>query len=155
MILYKIILGIITDDGNCNKSDQIILIESEHAISIEAIEKNLRHVIFSFGCNGIYEITQIHDAELGNYEQFQKYNMSERFKELFYEHYKPYAVPPVLGLTEKFLTDRGYTKEDFEKYVSSGFIEQTNTGYRMTKETLKDFLGENSWYYKNIVTTSR
>lgn len=143
-MIYKVKLGTATDDGRYNESDQIILVEAEHCMNTDAIEKNLKHEIFSFGCNGIYELVQIHDAELGNYEQFPKYNMSERFKELFFEHYKPCAVPPALGLSEKFLTDRGYTKEDFENYISSGFIEQINTGYRMTEKTLREFIGENS-----------
>lgn len=77
--------------------------------------------------------------------------MSENLKQLFYENYKPYNVPPILGLSEKFILKNEFSENDIEKLVLDGFIEKINTGYRMTKHTLKLWMGENSCAYRNLV----
>lgn len=82
--------------------------------------------------------------------------MKEKLKELIYDNYEPCAVPPILGLTDIFIIKKGFSKENIEQLVLEGFIEKCREkeeycGYRMTKETLKRWMGENSWSYRNFV----
>lgn len=77
--------------------------------------------------------------------------MKEKLRQLFYENYKPCAIPPHLGLSERFILKHGFTKEDITELITDGFVEKVNNGYRMTKEALKEFMGENSWAYRTFV----
>ena len=77
--------------------------------------------------------------------------MKEKLRQLFYENYKPCAIPPHLGLGERFILKHGFTKEDIEELVMEGFIEKVADGYRMTKDTLKEFMDDNSWAYRTFV----
>lgn len=76
--------------------------------------------------------------------------MKEKLRNLFYGNYKPCATPPVLGLGEKFILKNGFRKEDISELVAEGFIEKYGNGYRMTKGTLKEFMGENTWVYRTF-----
>ena len=78
--------------------------------------------------------------------------MKEKLRQLFYENYKPCAIPPVLGLSKIFIAKNGFTKEDILELIAEGFIEKDGNRYRMTKDALKDFMGENSWAYRTFVS---
>ncbi len=77
--------------------------------------------------------------------------MNSKLKKLFYNNYKPCKVLPVLGLTEYFILNNGFSKEDIENLILHGFIEKVGNGYRMTQNTLKEWMEENSWAYRTFV----
>ena len=89
--------------------------------------------------------------ELENENETEEVNMKEKLRQLFYENYKPCATPQILGLGEQFILKNGFTKETIEELITEGFIEKVSDGYRMTKSSLKKFMGENSWAYRTFV----
>lgn len=77
--------------------------------------------------------------------------MKEKLRELFYENFKPCANPPILCIGEKYILKNGFAKETIAELVAEGFIEKNGKSYRMTKASLKEFMGENSYVYRTFV----
>lgn len=89
--------------------------------------------------------------ELENKDKMEVITMKEKLRQLFYKNYKPCATPQILGLGEKFILKNGFTKDVIKELVVEGFIEEVTDGYRMTKEALKEFMGEDSYAYRTFV----
>ncbi|WP_294363938.1 hypothetical protein [uncultured Clostridium sp.] len=72
--------------------------------------------------------------------------------DLFKKEFKPYATIPIVGLTEKYIIYKGYTKKDIEFLINQGKIEKNDlNSYRMTKVYLKEFMGTSYKYIVNFI----
>lgn len=75
MCVYEVQLGKMADGAKNENIDydspQIILIEADHYIEIEEIEKTFNKEIETFDCDCVYGITPLEDWELNEYECYK------------------------------------------------------------------------------------